>query len=256
MVAIASAVLCALQLEALRHCMAHKASQACTTCLAGLQYHFPTVTTSDDTSCDALRTQICWDLESSWSDCACEGFCEMEVQDYYQCTLKCDEDLDCFDTKSKQKDENENEEPNAASSSSGRQRRQLQGPIQSFFDFILRLLNLIDIFNIIDRPPEANDDFVITFQNQPVRIDVLANDVEPDGEVISVARIVTQPENGEAVIGNCTNIVSPPVPAPAPNTPAPSPSAPSPAAPGSCVGSCGSTSTDCFCDCFCAGFGK
>lgn len=121
----ASILLCGLQLEALSLC-ATKASEQCSSCLvAGSEYlrdpkvadGILTTTTSSHRhgSCDALKTEICWELESLWSDCAAcddEGsFCGAELQDLYQCALMtsaaahnldCDEEFlycsSCFDS--------------------------------------------------------------------------------------------------------------------------------------------------------------
>jgi hypothetical protein len=49
-----------------------------------------------------------------------------------------------------------------------------------------------------NRPPDARDDRASTGRNLSVRIDVVANDSDPDGDPISVAG-VTQPANGTVV---------------------------------------------------------
>lgn len=51
-----------------------------------------------------------------------------------------------------------------------------------------------------NRPPVANPDSAVTRSGQPVQIDVLANDTDPDGDPLAVAA-VGQPANGTAVLG-------------------------------------------------------
>ena len=52
----------------------------------------------------------------------------------------------------------------------------------------------------VNRPPEARDDSDTTEQGTPVNIDVLGNDTDPDGDPLTVTRIVDQPANGTAVL--------------------------------------------------------
>lgn len=49
-----------------------------------------------------------------------------------------------------------------------------------------------------NQPPEALDDSGATFENEPVTIAVLANDVDPDGDELSISSL-TQPGGGAAV---------------------------------------------------------
>ena len=53
---------------------------------------------------------------------------------------------------------------------------------------------------ITNGAPDARDDAASTGRNQPVTVNVLANDSDPDGDTIRVAS-VTQPGNGQASIG-------------------------------------------------------
>ncbi len=52
----------------------------------------------------------------------------------------------------------------------------------------------------VNDAPVAADDTLTTAYKQPVTVDVTANDGDVDGDVLTVTRIVTQPENGAAVI--------------------------------------------------------
>jgi uncharacterized delta-60 repeat protein/uncharacterized repeat protein (TIGR01451 family) len=58
----------------------------------------------------------------------------------------------------------------------------------------------------VNRPPVAVDDFVVTDEDTPVTVAVLANDVDPDGDVLSVTA-VSVPANGAAVIDTDGTIV-------------------------------------------------
>ncbi|MGH9968876.1 MAG: Ig-like domain-containing protein [Pyrinomonadaceae bacterium] len=57
-----------------------------------------------------------------------------------------------------------------------------------------------------NRPPDAVDDTATTCKNRPKRINVLANDRDPDGDPLTVGA-VTQPANGSVVI-NSDNTVT------------------------------------------------
>ena len=58
----------------------------------------------------------------------------------------------------------------------------------------------------INQAPEATDDTATTDQDQSVQIVVLANDTDPDGDLLSVAAIV-QPLNG-AVVSDATGTLT------------------------------------------------
>ena len=51
-----------------------------------------------------------------------------------------------------------------------------------------------------NKPPVAVADSGTTDEGETVNIDVIGNDSDPDGDTISVTRIVTQPDNGVAVL--------------------------------------------------------
>lgn len=53
----------------------------------------------------------------------------------------------------------------------------------------------------VNDPPEAHDDAASTAQYEPVVIDVLANDVDVDGDALRIIS-VSQPEHGEATISD------------------------------------------------------
>jgi len=133
--------------------MAHEADR-CSSCLAGSEYLLNPVGTFG--SCDAVKTKICSNLESCWNGCTDHGFCEMELDNFYQCTTEalaarnfgCDEDECCHDGVSTTREMCiKNEQP--------KQHRELflEGPIQSISIFFTWLLNLFDIFNIIPNYP-------------------------------------------------------------------------------------------------------
>ncbi|MET0155317.1 MAG: Ig-like domain-containing protein [Rickettsiales bacterium] len=50
--------------------------------------------------------------------------------------------------------------------------------------------------------PDARDDSATTKEDAPVSVDVLANDVDPDGDVLTVSEIVATPQHGTAQIVN------------------------------------------------------
>ncbi|MEZ4884217.1 MAG: Ig-like domain-containing protein [Chitinophagales bacterium] len=54
--------------------------------------------------------------------------------------------------------------------------------------------------NNANLPPNANNDIVVTPQNTPITIDVLANDSDPEGAPLTVVSISNQPTNGTAEI--------------------------------------------------------
>ena len=49
-------------------------------------------------------------------------------------------------------------------------------------------------------PPVAIDDTATTVEDTPVNVTVLANDSDPEGDLLTVTQIVTAPTNGSAVI--------------------------------------------------------
>jgi len=53
----------------------------------------------------------------------------------------------------------------------------------------------------VNDPPLAGDDFAATTERQPVTVDVLANDLDPDGDVLRVGE-ARPPANGVAVLNN------------------------------------------------------
>ena len=53
----------------------------------------------------------------------------------------------------------------------------------------------------VNDPPEAVDDTVITDEEVPVTIDVLENDTDPEGDLLSLV-VVSAPSNGTAVVNN------------------------------------------------------
>ncbi|MEP7183177.1 MAG: Ig-like domain-containing protein [Betaproteobacteria bacterium] len=57
-----------------------------------------------------------------------------------------------------------------------------------------------------NHPPVANNDFAIAHYNQPVTIDVLANDTDPDGDALTVISF-TQPFNGTVKRGPGNTLV-------------------------------------------------
>lgn len=57
-----------------------------------------------------------------------------------------------------------------------------------------------------NHPPVANDDHAVAGFNQPVTIDVLANDSDPDGDPLTVASF-TQPSNGTVTRGDGNKLV-------------------------------------------------
>lgn len=59
----------------------------------------------------------------------------------------------------------------------------------------------------VDCPPEAADDFDVTAKNRPVTVDVLANDIDVDGELLYVTE-VTSPQNGTAVVDSDNKMVT------------------------------------------------
>ena len=54
----------------------------------------------------------------------------------------------------------------------------------------------------VNDAPVANDDSITTPEDQPVSIDVLANDTDIDGDTLEIAGIDTQPANGTAEVVN------------------------------------------------------
>ena len=54
-----------------------------------------------------------------------------------------------------------------------------------------------------NRPPTANDDQAVTNPGKTVKIEVLANDSDPDGDPLKVSAI-TQPANGTATTNGTT----------------------------------------------------
>lgn len=60
-------------------------------------------------------------------------------------------------------------------------------------------VDLLEVTEVCPQPPRAVDDSATTREGQPVTIDVLANDVDPDGQALQVTS-VTQPANGSATI--------------------------------------------------------
>lgn len=60
----------------------------------------------------------------------------------------------------------------------------------------------------VNQPPVASDDTATTRQGQAVTIDVLANDVDPDGQVNpSCTTVLTQPTNGTTTVNTATGQV-------------------------------------------------
>ncbi|WP_297921506.1 calcium-binding protein, partial [uncultured Agitococcus sp.] len=55
-------------------------------------------------------------------------------------------------------------------------------------------------------PPEAIDDYAITGVNQPVTIDVLANDYDLDGDTLSLYQVYVSPEVGQVVVNENSTI--------------------------------------------------
>jgi large repetitive protein len=55
------------------------------------------------------------------------------------------------------------------------------------------------LVSVSNEPPVAVDDFVVTDEDTPVTVAVLANDVDPDGDALTVTAVST-PANGTAVI--------------------------------------------------------
>ncbi len=73
--------------------------------------------------------------------------------------------------------------------------------------------SIVDV-RIIDptepnRPPTARPDVGRTIESRPVALAVLTNDSDPDGDVISIESIASQPANGMAVIDGDTIVYSP-----------------------------------------------
>lgn len=61
---------------------------------------------------------------------------------------------------------------------------------------------------IIVHQPKANDDFATTATGQPVTIDVLGNDTDPDGSLVaSSVQIVKPPSHGAAVVNPSTGAI-------------------------------------------------
>ncbi|MHC4477287.1 MAG: GEVED domain-containing protein [Planctomycetota bacterium] len=69
----------------------------------------------------------------------------------------------------------------------------------------------IDVAEAVNNPPEANDDTVVTLQDTPVMIEVLANDGDPDDDPLTVDS-VTQGENGSAEINEDNTVTYTPNP--------------------------------------------
>ena len=55
--------------------------------------------------------------------------------------------------------------------------------------------------NPVNDVPVAQDDHVMTYEDSPVTIPVLANDVDPDGDVLTVVEMA-QPDNGRVVLNS------------------------------------------------------
>ena len=55
--------------------------------------------------------------------------------------------------------------------------------------------------SFVNGAPTANDDTVSTEENDPISINVLINDSDPDGDELTLD-IVSQPENGTVSLGN------------------------------------------------------
>ena len=59
----------------------------------------------------------------------------------------------------------------------------------------------------VNDPPVAIDDTATTVEDTPVDVVVLANDSDPEGDTLTVTRIVTNPTNGTATI-NVDNTIT------------------------------------------------
>ncbi len=71
-------------------------------------------------------------------------------------------------------------------------------------DYRIKLLGGAEYNGVIDlegQKPDVNDDFMTTFVNQGVILDVLANDSDPDGGILRVAE-AADPRNGNVFIGD------------------------------------------------------
>jgi hypothetical protein len=66
--------------------------------------------------------------------------------------------------------------------------------------------------NPVNDAPDARDDAASTFEDTPVTINVLGNDVDVDGDVLSVVRIVSGPNNGSVTINANRTITYTPAP--------------------------------------------
>ncbi|MEM7105474.1 MAG: Ig-like domain-containing protein [Bacteroidota bacterium] len=60
-------------------------------------------------------------------------------------------------------------------------------------------IEVIDTTDPMNNPPIANDDHTQTEENTPVTIDVVPNDYDPDGDVLSTPNQLTSPSNGSVV---------------------------------------------------------
>jgi hypothetical protein len=63
----------------------------------------------------------------------------------------------------------------------------------------------------VNDPPVANNDSASTLINTPVRVDVLANDTDPDGVgdlVPSSVAVISQPVNGKTIVDPTTGAIT------------------------------------------------